>query len=315
MIEKDYATLSLTQICDTGAFDIHPFGESVSIDNNLLRSIEKSGILSPPVVLEFQDNKYDIISGRQRLRCWKLLGKINCHCRILPKQSAIEDILTLVIEDQFFCGQLNIIEQACFIKLCQKHLPQKSHFQSFIGQLLPGRITKGIRFLEPLLKLSANLQYKIFKGDISEKIIAELLRFDEEDRQQFIDLAEVLRLGSNNQKKLIQQLDDIIKRENITLSQFINQKRLKKILDDDSLDRTRKTSNLLALIHHLHQPRLSAAQDAFTERINNLRLPENCSLSSSPSFESNAVTLAVKFNNYQNFEKRWDRIRKILEEL
>ncbi len=314
MTQQDYATLPLARICDPGTFDVHPFLKNVSPNNNLYQSIEISGILSPPIVIEAGNGNYDVICGRQRLLCWKLLGKIHCHCRILSKQSSLEEILTFVIEDQFSNGQLKNIEQACFVELCRKHLPEEHRFKSFIGQLLPGRITKGIRFLQPLTRLDAGFQYKIYSGSISEKIIADLLNFKKEDRHQFVDLSEALQLGTNNQQKLIQQIDDIINREDISLFQFINQKPIQQILRDDQLDNVRKTSALFALIHNLHQPRLSSAQDEFVKKLKDLGLPKNCRLSPSQSFESKKVTLAVQFNNYESFEEKWNRIREFLEE-
>lgn len=266
------------------------------------------------MVLEEKNGSYDVISGRQRLRCWKLLGKTHCHCCILSKQHSLEDILTLVVEDQFSSNQLNNIEQACFVQLCRKHLPKKHRFQSFIEQLLPGRITKGIRFLQSLSGLDVGLQYKMHTGSISDKITTDLLRLSDEDKHQFAYLAETLQLRTNNQKKLIQQLDDILKRENISLVSLINQRSIQKIIGDNHLEKVRKASALLAEIHRLHQPRLSAAQDEFSRKISNLMLPESCSLSPSRSFESKTVTLSVQFDNYNKFEKKWSRIREILEE-
>lgn len=305
--------MPLSRICDAGTYDIHPFLKDFPGDNNLYQSIQLTGIISPPVVQESEANRYDIICGRQRLRCLEFLGVRHCHCQILPRAEKSENILAIILEDQFACSPLNLIEQACFIELCQNHLLEKQRFHSFLQNMLPGRITKGIRFLQPLAKLESNLKYRVHTGSISEKILAEMLNFSKEDRNQFILLIDRLQLGVNNQKKLIQQLDDIIKRENISLAQLINQQPIAKILKDNHLSKTKRTSDFLASIQRLHKPRLSDAQDDFTQRIKSLKLPETCNLSPSQSFETSAVTLSVEFNTYERFAEKWDSLRKILD--
>ena len=314
MIQQNLAPLPLTEIGDTGAYDIHPYLPKITQASNLCRSIQLVGVLSPPIVLELKSGDFEIICGRQRLHCWKLLDQSHGHFRILPKHSKRENILTLLLEDQFTNGQLNIIEQACFLKLCRDHLPEDDRYQPFIHNLPSGRITKGLRFLEPLTEVDANLQFSIHIGSISEKIVTELLSFNEEDRLQFMQLASKLQLGANNQKKLIQQLGDILRRENISMMQFVNQKAITNILNDGQGDLAAKTVALQAIIQRFHKPRLSAAQDTFATLINSLNLPENCRLNPSRSFETERVTLTVQFDNYSRFTKKWKNLSKIINE-
>lgn len=313
-IDHSFSVLSLSQIKDTGTFDIHPYLRGNSPANGLYRSIEFSGIISPPIVTTVGNDNFEIICGRQRLQCLKLLNQQQCSFRILPKQISNEDILSLVLEDQFIVGALNIVEQACFLKLCFHHFPEKNRFHAFIESLPPGRITKGFRFLTPLAEIDENLQLGIHSGFISENIITDLLSFEKADQLEFISLLQTLGIGKNNQKKLIVQLNDILKREKIRLHQLVDQEQFARILGDEKRGKPDKASAVFRLIQCLHQPRLSAARDDFKERIKSAKLPANCNLSPSQSFETKEVKLTIAFENYEKFLKKWDPIKQVIKE-
>lgn len=305
-MNQNFKVVLLRDIEDNRLYDIHPFLEDAQLDNDIARSIQMIGLLTPPVIIEKTGGKYETICGRQRILHLRSLNRTCCYCQLLPDQCSAENILTIILEDQFATGPLTIVEQACFIKICKQMLSDRKRRNSFLQSLLPGRITKGNQYLTPLAELEKSIQSAIHHGRISEKIVSGILHFNSIDQSILLSLIESLKIGGNNQKKLIVQLRDILRRNETSLATFIEDEKLQKILSNIELDRSEKASRFLEHIQRLHQPLLTSSQDSFDLQIKELKLPDSITITPTSSFEKDDVTLNVRFRSLEAFKKRWD---------
>ncbi|MBM9604237.1 ParB/RepB/Spo0J family partition protein [Desulfopila inferna] len=309
-----YDKIAITQIHDSGIYNIHPFLQDAPASKDLTASIKTSGLLSPPVLLQQrQEAKFDVICGRQRLKCVvSELGASECCCRILPEQTSPEQILSIIIEDQYSRGSLSIIEQAHFISLCQRLLPARKQREKFISNLPHGRISKGTQFLLPLISFPEQIQKQSHYGVISDKIIRDLQLLIEHDQLQFLELVEKLQISGNNQKKVLHQLIDIVKKEDIALESLLNRKEIVELLDNTEISTQQKSSRFFEQISRMSLPLLSAAQENFAQEVKELKLPENCSIIPSRSFETDEVVLAIRYRNLQDAKESWKELRHCL---
>jgi ParB-like chromosome segregation protein Spo0J len=309
-----FNTVVFNDIFDSGLYTTHPFLDSNCIDLNLGHSLSRCGVLTPPILLEQQKDNYDIICGRRRLRYLEeQLQQESCCCRIFSSSTPFDHILAVLVEDQHAAAPLSIMEQACFVELCHRLLDDNKAVESYLKTLPNGRITKGTSFLRPLLQLEENAQKMLHEGVIAEKIITPLLQLNDDDRLVFQEIVTTVQPGGNNQKKLIVALNDIVKREKITLAAFCNEPDVKAALNDEGLTTQQKCATLVEIVTRRRQPQLSAAQHLFSERVKALHLPKNCELSHSPSFERDEVTLSLRFSGFDDLEKHWPEIRTKVE--
>ncbi|MFN2354194.1 MAG: hypothetical protein ABR512_06690 [Desulfopila sp.] len=307
-------TIQFNDIHDSGRYTLHPFPDSDSSFENVGRSLARCGVLTPPVLLQQPKNSYDIVCGRRRLHYLdKKLHHRSCCCRILSSSTPSDDILTMLVEDQHAAAPLSIMEQACFVALCHRLLGDDKAVESYLKTLPEGRITKGTGFLKPLPHLDDNAQKMLHEGIFTEKIIAPLLHLSNEDRLVFEDIVNSVQPGGNNQKKLIVALTDIVKREKITMAAFCNEPEVQAALTDQGMTTQQKCARFLEIVTHHWQPQLSTAQHLFNERVAMLRLPKNCELSHSPSFERDEVTLSLRFAAFDDLETHWPEIRANVE--
>lgn len=309
-MEFRIAQVALDQVCDTGRLTLHPFYNKYLADD-LAASIAGCGIITPPVLLE-NGADYEIVCGRQRLLASATVLKVtSCTCRVLPESSSAEELLTVIVEDQFATGGLSLVEQAVFLGLCRKMLPDEGR-NTFLNKIGPGRITKGTHFLLTLNSFPAILQEKIHRKRISEKVIGELQILHESDQLRFIELVECLQVGGNQQKKMIQQLIDISKREQVSVESLLQRYDLQGILDDKTTSVLEKSSRLMMTLSRIHQPLLSHAQQSFAAEIQKLKLPQYCLLQPTQSFEKDEVTCIIRFESLQQFQEIWQKIRPYL---
>jgi hypothetical protein len=279
---------------------------------DLTASIERTGMLSPPVLLQKEDTKYDILCGRRRLKCVSSIGASDCLCRILPEPTSPEEILSLIIEDQYAQGSLSVMEQAFFITLCHTLIAGNSRRKAFLHTVPAGRITKGNHFLLPLATFHQRIQEKIHLGIISERIISDLLRLDENDQLKFLEITERLQISGNNQKKVIVQLTDILRREAVSLESLLLREEIKPILDNEEMTGPQKSDRFLEQVLQMSRPLFSAAQKSFEEQVKEMKLPDTCSLSPSRSFEKDEVILTIRFKSLQDLNKHWLELRHYL---
>lgn len=311
-MKQYFKDIPLQDIDDIKKYDIHPFLENAPFNKDLAESIRTAGLLKPPILATKADGRYEIVCGRQRLRCVRSLNETSCYCQLIDNRSP-DNILHIILEDQISNGPLTIIEQACFIKICNRLLPESKRRNIFLQSLPEGKITKGAHFLTLLSEIDTSLQYAIHSGTLSEKTLSDILRLPSEDRHIFLDVVQSLKIGGNNQRKLLLQLRDILKRHAISLKAFVKRNEIQGILRNSKLDAGEKTVRLLEQVQELHQPLLSSARASFEREIKGLKLPENASLTPANSFEKNEVTLKIRFRCLDDFKTSWKKIEQHLK--
>ena len=311
-----FAHISLENIDDTGKYSLHPFfgPEDVSdVSADLQNSVALCGILTPPVVVAQSEGRYELVCGRQRLLCTSAIhNHSSCLCRVLPETVTVEDILTCVIEDQCASGGVRIMEQAIFVGLCRDMIDDRGRMEKFIRSLPPGRITKGSHFLLQLSQLDDRLKTAVHKGIVSERILGDLHSLTENDRLRFAGLAEELRLGANQQKKLISQLADICARQGIGLDTLLREDSLRTPLEDPLCATPQKTDRFIQAVGRLSHPSLTRATESFVAEVRALNLPEGCALAPSPSFERDEVHFSARFANLREFQDFWKIMSKAI---
>ncbi len=300
-----YETILLSEVNDSGRFTLRPFQHEVLIPEDLAASFAISGIINPPILLKTPQGHYDVLCGRKRLLAIEsLFQKKSFCCRLLDKDTPTEEILAIILEDQYCHRGLNIMEQAGYLALCHALLPDGLSQQKFLASLPKGRITKGTHFLLSLNQLMPTIQRKIYADVLSEKIAGSLCNFSEEDQYLLLNIIEQLQLGGNNQKKLLDRLLDLIKRDGITLATLLQSSKLQSILVNDELQGGQKSRVFLEEIYRMSHPLLSAAELSFTGVIDKMALPGNWHVMPSRSFETDEVYLTIKFGSLEEFENQ-----------
>ena len=302
-----YNPVDISIITDSHTYDIHPFLSDSPCAISLVESIQKYGIITPPTLIERITGGYDIICGRQRLKGFStLFPKKKLYCRVLSQSSSPETILTLMLEDQFAKEPLNIIEQAHFSKLCKLKLPDKKRRNLYLKNLPEGRIIKGNQFLEALVNLPVEIQKACFEGSLADKAVKNILRFDKKAQLILLDLLKLLKLGGNNQKKLLEVLFEISQRQDIPPELLILESSISKIVQSKKLSPSQRGEKLFEYLYRQSHPQLSAARDSFDRQVKKLNLPPNISVIPAPAFEMDEVTLAIKFKKFEHLKAAWN---------
>lgn len=301
-------SLPCRDILDTSTWDLHPFLDTVNMDT-LKTSIGKVGILHPPVVVETNDGAHDIVSGRKRIQCAKSLGIENVFCRVLPRTTPATTLLRFLFEDQTAARPLSRPEAAIFLKVCLRHLGKNEALAMLPEEYLP---KKNPLPLQSLLTFDDAILQRLHHGLLTDRIIPDLLQLTHENRKRIIHLIEDLQLGGNKQKRLLNLCRDITLRDGISLVSLLDEADIKEIIEHTAMNTPQKTGRIFDILQRRCFPRSTKERENFQAHVRDLLLPETFTLSPSPFFERDEVTLSIHFPDFETCRKALPSLKRHL---
>lgn len=279
-------------------------------DDLLTKSIERFGILHPPILYEIRNNQYGIVTGRKRIKAMTpFLGPDDTiFCHSVPPQTPRKNIFALLLEETIITRPLTPAEQILFF---DKFLAVAS-----VAEALPllGRLGHEPQehVLDNLLKLrslSPCALQALHQNTISTNNGRKLLQLDDEDQTLIVRLITDLRLGGSKQRQLIDLCREMIMRENTSLAQLLHQ--FPQINTPRQHENTPQlASALLAWLKNKNLPMSTQAENKFKKEVAALRLPPGISVDHTPSFEDQNLTLTLRFTDWQSLK---NALQKIIE--
>lgn len=279
---------------------------SADLSVDFLTSIKRHGLFHPPVVMS-AGTAYQVICGSRRIRALQIIGNVeSVFCRVVEVSDSAE-LLATIHEDQRLSGPLSAIMTARFVKLTDALIPQESR-DPVIKQLNLGSYGQLQRFL-PLLALEQSIRDAIHNGAVSDKVGLVLCSISPEDRLFLCELFMALSLNKNKQKRLLDMCQILIAQRGGTFKTLFHENFREYLPDNITTNRPQTAGNLLRALHEASHPLSNNAEKLFNDRKHELELPANCSLSHSPAFEKDRVTLSFDFENFDEMARIWQKIK------
>lgn len=296
---------------DDDTFLLIPPGQQ-TIPADLEQSIKRTGILHPPIVREITEKSFQIISGKKRLLIMQKSGVISCDCLMMPTSASTLDGLAIALEEIIISRKINPLERALFFQKVLKEIEINEAAKRFLPLLgfsaQPGLIQRCIA----LLNLEDPLVAALYRDDLDEKVALELGKLYFGDRMALFEVITFLQLSVGNQKKLTISCRELSIRGNTSIRQVLSDPEAEAILNHPEANRPQKARNLMAWINRQRFPRLTEAEKEFRHLCGGLHLPKEISLSHSPSFEKDELTLSITIQNQAALKKLYPKLADIL---
>ncbi len=279
-------------------WNLHPW-ECRILPAELQASLTSCGVLHPPLVLADSDKTFAIVSGVRRIEFIKKFTALSqVNCLVIDKDAPHSFILDLLLAEQNSAGPLSLAEKARFIEIACRLSAQEDVMSAFQKklQLKGGRST--IPNLLKILNMDAIIIQEIHAGRIQDRMVTELLSLPKDgDRLAMALLFKNLRMGDGQQKKFFNLIRDIAYREDLSISVFLQKTDVVEILDHKMMNIPQKIQHLGNMFQHAVAPASGLAEEAFALQVKGLQLPTSYSISHSPFFEKDEVTLSITFKN------------------
>ncbi|MBI5557806.1 MAG: ParB N-terminal domain-containing protein [Deltaproteobacteria bacterium] len=278
----------------------------------LCQSIERCGILHPPIVKEKSHSSFVIVSGRKRLlAAWRIAPAASYDCHKITDKTDEIATWAICLEDALLSRPLTPVERAVFFKKCRQWLDEEQLATRFLPLMglasstyLIGRDLKLLELEEPLIAA-------VHEGTLDDKVAFELGKFSFSDRMTLFAAISSLHLSVGNQKKLAISCRELAARGNTSISALLADPEVDDIIHHPEANIPQKTANLMRWLTRARFPRLSLAEKEFQHFTTGLHLPGDARLEPSPSFEKDELVFTLSCHNRDHFLTIWERIKDL----
>ena len=280
--------------------------------NDLLKSIQLDGLITPPLLIK-KNSIFIIVSGFRRIAACMKLAWNEIPARVLKSDVNELVCLRLAIAENALQRSLNLIETARCLQKLSLLISDRRHLTESAASLgLPDNPSI-IAKIKSLDLLPMPIQKSILADTISLAMATELKSLEPDSAIAFTRLFDQLRIGLNKQKEIVTLVKEIARREDLSIQEIMENKGFKDIMTHRDLDRGQKSRKLRAYLRQYRYPRIAAAEKEFEECRKNLKLGNDIKLNPPKNFEATIYELNLAFSSLEHLKNIQTRLDKIIQ--
>lgn len=242
----------------------------------------------------------------------RFVGACQIDCMVIDSKTPQNLLLHLIVTDQNSAGLLSLAEKARFVNIAARYFTTEEIVHNFFDTLKLKNWRTTIPLMHKILQQDEIVIKDIHAGRLQDKMVSEILSLPEEtDRLALVQFFRRLGMGDGKQKRFFKLFRDIAFREGTSISEYMQRKEITDIIGHEEMNIPQKIQHLGVLLQHAIAPSSSQAEQAFIEQVKKLRLPANHSISHSPAFEKDEVTLSITFKDFQECSQFLDANEEI----
>jgi len=282
--------------------------------DGLRESIQKVGMVNPPLVARNQEGSFDIVSGYRRILALKALGERKAFCHdvtaVLP--TPLERFLAAFYEN-LATRKFNDMEKAILLNKLQSHVQRDEILASFMPLLSLPSHEGTLKFYLKLLDLEPNVQKAIAREEVSIKAAKALVEMDKGSRKVVFNWIGALNFNTNQQIKFIEYTQDISRKENKTISEVLSAGPLLEVAESAQLNMPQKAKVALETMRVRRFPRLAQAQQSVELAVSAISMPPEASIHYDPFLEDPYYHLEIKFKHGKDLKKAINKLHALGE--
>lgn len=280
--------------------------------DSLMASIQRVGILQPPVLQEQTDGRLIPVLGRRRLQAMKRLGMHEVTVHLLPSTLGKDHCFRLAFWDNLPCRSWNAAVTAVVVRKLLELFSPVTVAQEFLpvlrippkGPMLQRLVSIGS--LEPVV-LEA-----LAAGRIHEKTALILSRMKPTERLTLLELTERLKLNVNKRGELIEHLFDLAVFHRTDVLGFLEDPEVRALLAEEEKPAVQRGDALRASIRRKKFPEIAVREAQFTEWLKRQGTIPGITVRPDPNFEGNGCTVEVRLENWEQAAKLLATARNLL---
>lgn len=294
---------------DDFSYSVSP-ERKICADASLEKSIARYGLLHPPIIRETDSDVYNIVAGRKRLHVMHSIhAEGTWPCMVIAQAFPEDEVFHILLAEKETSGKLSPIEKALFLQKISAIMNDEQIAVEFLPLLDHQPGTAAIKQTLMLLSLEKPILLGTHRGSVNEAIARDFITLSPKDRMVLFEIISSLRLSYSNQKKLLHICRELACREGTNITTLLDNNEVHGILHHQGANPPQKTKNLMVWLSRKHMPRSGKAEKEFSRFISSINLPQNVSVTHTPYFEDDALTLSIKFPNRKTLQHAWEKIR------
>jgi len=301
----EYKRLDLKSIDLTDLSFVTSYGFSLTL---LKESIKKVGVLNPPLVKDKSNKYYQVVCGFKRLLACQDMGKEELICSVIKQNIKDRDAFLISLYDNLSHRNLNSIEKSIVINKLLDYYPDEIIVKDFLPLLGLGPHYSVLNRYKPLKNMEKEIKDAIVAEKIDKRVAIKLFNFSKQDRALLFKFISNLKLSKNKQNEVIENIHDIVKRDECPVSSILYSKELKDSLENSNLSVPQRGTIVRRFLRKLRYPKIVNAEKNFSEIKKNLKLGNNIKLTPPPHFEGSKYNVDFQFETLDELN---DKLKKI----
>ncbi len=266
-------------------------------------SIEEVGVLQPVLLKEKRDG-FQIVCGFRRISVLKELLIPEVKARVLEEKERDDlSLFSIALHENLTTRGLNTVEKAIALdKLIHRF---KLHRSDVIAKILPlFSLETSEKILNTYLLLAGiedEVKRFVAEEEVSRSNIRRLAAFSADDRKAFLSLVSPLKLGENRLREVLTFLEEITRRDQVTVEGVIGRPEIQSILCQEELTPSQRTEKVKTLLMRSRYPRMYQLEERFEAKRKELNLPVGVTLRHPPFFEGKGLKIELQCETMEQY--------------
>ena len=276
--------------------------------DSLQQSIEEVGVIHP-VTLAPVGNGFRIVCGHKRIKIASQLKTNEIQARILDPAPSEESMLMLNLSENQFLHQYSDIEKGFILsKLYEVNVPEIRIIEKYMPML---GLEKSKKLLDDYLstnQLTTGLKTLLHELNVPVRIFSVLFNWNTESAMAAERFFSVLRPGVNKWRDLLEWIDEISTRDEITPLDLFELPELQSTLNQNDLAPNVRYDRIRQILHSRRYPILSDLRVRLARSLDALKLDDKTKVHVQDSFESDEIRIEMKFRTREEFVSQVEKL-------
>jgi len=282
------------------SFDIPPI--------SLKQSIEEIGLIHP-VTLVPLGKSFRIVCGHKRIKIVSQLKIKEIPARILSPATDEEAMLMLNLSENQFLHQYSDIEKGLILsKLCTVKIPEIRIIEKYMPML---SLEKSKKLLDDHLKanqLLLGLKTLLHEMNVPLRTFSVFFNWNTKNAMAAERFFSALRPGVNKWRDLLEWVEEISTRDEITPLDLFELPELQSVLNQNDLAPNVRYDRIRQILHSRRYPILSDLRVRLARSLDALKLDDKTKVHVQDSFESDEIRIEMKFRTRDEFVKQLEKL-------
>ncbi len=276
--------------------------------DSLLKSIEEIGVIHP-VILTPIDNRFRIVCGHRRVKISSQLQINEIPARILDLAPNDESMLMLNLsENQFHHHYTDIEKGVILFKLSEANVTEIRIIEKYMPML---GLEKSKKLLEDHLstnKFVSSLRILLHEMKVPLRVFSVFFNWDKESILAAEQFFSVLRPGVNKWRDLLELIEEISTRDEISPVTLFELAELKSVLNQNDLAPNVRYERIRQTLHFKRFPILNDLRVRLAKTLDELKLDDKTRVHIQDNFESDEIRVEMKFRTREEFVSQVEKL-------
>ncbi len=278
--------------------------------DNIMLSMKETGFSTPPCLV-LSGTRYRIVSGYLRVRALAGLGKTEVMANVFDPDTDERDLFLFAFYDNLAHRDFNIIEKANIVERLLKYFDSDEVIKKYLPLLGFNPSGKILDNIVCIINLEEELKEAVLRGLLTEKNSIRLSYFTKQARLKLFKLFCCVNLSSSKQAEIMEGCRDIAIRDNVLVTEIIDDGAIEQILAADEYTLSQKGDRIRQFIKERRFPRLIQKQKDFQLLKKKLQLPLHVDIEPPPFFEGDVYKIEISFRTVDELESAVSVVKRI----